>query len=137
MQTLVQLPPNYEEIKKSFDFDKKNTVFTFGANLYNPSDIKITDDLAIHEWIHSKQQEQDDTVAKLWWRRYLQDKEFRLSQELEAYGSQYAYILMKIKDRNKQDKYLRAFAQMLSSPMYGNVITASEALKAIKLQATK
>jgi hypothetical protein len=134
---LVQNPPNIEEIKKTFDIEGISPVFTYGDTLYNPSNISLPLDLQIHESIHAGQQENNQTVAKLWWSRYLQDSDFRASQEIEAYGAQYTFLRTKIKDRNKLDLYLREMAKMLSGKMYGNIISFSEALKAIKTQATK
>jgi hypothetical protein len=93
--------------------------------------------LLIHESIHSSQQEGNETIGKLWWQKYLQDSEFRASQELEAYAAQYGFIKVQIKDRNRQDKHLRELAKMLSSKMYGSIISFSEAMKAIKNQAAK
>ncbi len=131
MNVKNSFPPNYEEIKSKFDLEKQKPVFTYGSTLYNPHMITIPEDLLIHESIHGEQQKHDDTIAKLWWQRYIEDTKFRIDQEIEAYGFQYAFICQKIKDRNMRFKYLHQFAIMLSSKMYGNAIGYNEAKRLI------
>lgn len=131
MEILNQNPPNISELKSIFDIDETNTVYTYGANLFNPAGIQIPTDLLVHESVHAKQQEYNDTVAKMWWRKYIEDPEFRLEQEVEAYRAQYHYLKQVIKDRNRLDKHLRFICSVLSGPLYGNIIKPSEARERI------
>lgn len=124
-------PPIWEEANKAFQL-REGVVFTYGDTLYNPEAIQIPRDLMIHEETHAKQQEYNETVAKIWWMKYIEDPEFRLSQELEAYRAQYKYICSIIKDRNARDRNLRTIAKILASPMYGSIISESEALKKLR-----
>lgn len=120
-------PPNYEEVKKHFptaDFDK-GTLFTYGDTCYCKS---ITPDLVVHEETHTRQQANPEE----WWSRYFVDVEFRLEQELEAYRNQWRFIKKNVKDRNQQERYLSSFAKDLSSPLYGSIVTYSEARSLIK-----
>lgn len=133
MHILSQRPPNYDQLKEAFGFnDKKIVYFTYGNIIYNPHGKSITDDLIRHEQIHGEQQQYDPLIAKLWWERYLIDPEWRIEQEGEAYGAQYDFICQKVKDRNLRVKYLHKFAEALSGPLYGNVISHSEATIKIK-----
>jgi hypothetical protein len=120
-------PPNIEDIKKVFKLND-NVIFTYGNTIYNPNRGNIDLALMAHEQTHSIQQ--GDKV-KEWWERYLKDKEFRLSQELQAYQVQYQYYCKAIKDRNQRYRFLNRLAGDLSSEIYGNIISRSEAIKQI------
>ena len=133
MRIINEKPPIYEDALKAFNFNPDTTVFTYGDNLYNPAGLTIHTDLLIHEMVHMEQQKHDDTVAKIWWQRYIQDTAFRLDQELEAYGEQYRYICGQVKDKNKRYRILRILAGFLSGPMYGNIISMRDA----ELQITR
>lgn len=133
MHILTQHPPNYEELKEAFGFtDKKIVYFTYGNILYNPHGKPITSDLIRHEETHMEQQQGDPTVAKIWWARYLVDPDWRMEQEGEAYGNQYAFICQNVKDKNKRAQYLHEFAKAMAGPLYGSVIGYSDAITKIK-----
>lgn len=139
MKISLEKPPCYEEANTLFNLEalKMGTIFTYGDTLYNPSLIRLTEDLMEHESVHMKQQAFNDTVAKLWWQRYLGDPDFRLSQEVEAYGRQFKFLCKVHKDRNHQTRLLYVLAGHLSSPMYGDIITKSDAVKAIQNESKK
>lgn len=103
-------------------------VFAVGHTIYTKFDM--TPDLLEHELVHVKQQE--EMGIEIWWERYFTDVPFRLSQEIEAYQTQYRWIERHFKDRNARHYYLNAFAGFLSGPMYGNLMSHSEAMKVIK-----
>lgn len=89
MKVIDGYPPNYEEIKIIFPALPRGTAFCYGDTIYNPSGREILPDKDLHEQVHSGQQGSD---PEAWWSRYLTDPEFRLSQELEAYGTQFAFV---------------------------------------------
>ena len=134
MQISLGKPPIYNEAAKAFTLTGAE-VFTYGDTLYNPGHGEIQDHLLVHEEVHATQQNHNDADAAIWWKRYFEDVNFRVDQEVEAYGAQYKFICKKVKDRNQRSKYLFLMAQHLSSPMYGSVITHSEAVKAIRIQS--
>lgn len=115
--------------KWGVDFNK-GIVFTYGDTIHSKDPIPR--DLMVHELTHVRQQREIEGGADAWWEKYLSDDEFRLSQELEAYRKQYQWVKNNVKDRNQQAKDLQFFAQCLSGPMYGNLMTQREAMKAIK-----
>lgn len=121
-------PPNYEKIKERFDLTGKAPLFCYGDTIYNPHKAIIRPDLEVHEAVHCLQQ--GDKIEE-WWDRYLDDSDFRLSQELEAYVAQYTFIKSKVKAK-LADKYLDLFAEILSSPIYGNLLTTAQAKTKIK-----
>lgn len=132
MNMLIEKPPIWDECNAKFKL-VHGTVFTYGNTLYNPDGIEISKDLFIHEQKHAQQQAWNETVAKIWWARYLEDPQFRLEQEVAAYAAQYRYICSVVKDRNARDKNLRILAGMLASPIYGNMIHQVLAANAIKV----
>ena len=130
-------PPIWEEANALFKLEELNmgTIFTFGDTLYNPFQVRMTGDLFVHERTHAEQHQWDGTVAGLWWKRYLADPEFRLEQEIEAYANQYKYIAHNEKSRDKVFENLLFFAKSLGGPMYGNIISPTEAMARIKEKA--
>lgn len=131
MQIKNEFPPNYERIKEAFDVEGKGVLFAYGDVIYDPDNIGVVDHLEVHEGVHQRQQKAIGG-PEIWWDKYIQDKAFRLSQEIEAYGEQYKFIKQHITDRNSLTKYLFNLASVLSSPMYGRVIGLNEATLKIK-----
>ncbi len=99
-------------------------VFTYGDTLYNPTRGQISQDLVAHEEVHERQQKLPG--VKAWWNKYLVDEEFRLSQEIEAYRAQYAFIKTQL-NRKARMPLLKELATNLSSSLYGNLININEA----------
>lgn len=137
MKVSNQKPPIWAEANELFKLDelKLGTIFAFGDILYNPFNVILTQDLIIHESRHMDQHRHDENVANLWWKRYLAEPEFRISQEVEAYGDQYAYLCKTTKDRNVKARYLYKFGDMLAGPMYGSIITPAEAREKIRIHS--
>lgn len=129
MKIIQEKPPNWDKISDVFEI-KRGMVFTFGETIYNPDGLPISRPLLEHEEVHSKQQK--DYGIEKWWDRYMVDPAFRLAQELPAYQAEYRGLKRFIKDRNKLSKVARLLAETLSSPMYGEMISQSEAYNAIR-----
>lgn len=127
-------PPNIDKIRKAFDLTGKKPVFSYGNTLYNPYDLPISDDLMVHELTHRIQQG-NDVVG--WWNKYINDSDFRVIEELEAYSRQYISYCSHQKDRNSRAIYLHRIASDLSSALYGNVIEYGEAIKTIRNSTKK
>lgn len=133
MKIAIAKPPIYDEAKKLFDLKEDQvTLFTYGDTCYNPAGVNITKDLIAHEETHMRQQEYSETVAGLWWKRYFADPEFRMNQEIEAYHAQYQKICTTVKQRDARTRNLWGLAKHLSGPMYGHIITHTQALHLIK-----
>ncbi len=128
--TGIKNAPIYEQVKALFEIDDEHTIITYGDTIFQPHELPP--DLIVHESVHCKQQGYNQADASNWWDQYLHDPEFRLSQELEAYREQYAFLKKHIKDRNKLFLHLRKLAQDLSGPTYGNIIGAMTALQEIR-----
>ena len=102
-----------------------DTIFAYGDCIY--TNHAMPQDILIHEMCHLNQQ----ALIGLdnWVEQFLNDPEFRLSMELEAYRVQ----LRTIKDRNQRDRRRRESATNLSSALYGNIIDYEQAWKALKI----
>ena len=104
-------PPNFDRIKEVLN-PPPNAVFTYGEHLHCPDErVIISDDLIIHETIHSMQQGKD---PEAWWQLYLIDPEFRKSQEMDAYKNQYNFYCSQVADRNKRALFAKRLADHFS-----------------------
>lgn len=129
MEVLREHPPIYEDIINAGMHPSAGTIFTYGDTIYNPHGVNIPEYLLVHEEVHSKQQGEDPNG---WWSRYLDDQYFRIDQETEAYAKQYDFMCKTIKDRNQRNDILIDIARILSSSLYGEVISTSGAITELK-----
>lgn len=125
--TLFNFPLLKETINK-FKLSQEQvfkTIFTYGDTIYSLNDLSFG--LIAHEITHVFQQ--TEMGAEKWWDKYFKDKDFRLSQEVEAYRRQYQVY----KNNNEVTAYdyLNQMARDLSSKMYGEIISFEEAKKLI------
>lgn len=134
LKILRENPPNYEEITKVLT-PNEQTVFTYGDTIYAPhvpEDVELPPDLIQHELVHVMQQGKDPAG---WWKKYLEDATFRLSEELTAYGAQYRFVDgLRIK-RESKDNFLDMIAGHLSSEVYGNLLSQGAARSKIRNMA--
>lgn len=129
MQILTAYPPNYQEIKQHLKLDGTE-IFAYGNIIYNPSGTEIPEDIQIHEAVHQKQQE-NFTSPESWWTRYIYEKDFRKTQEAEAFRLQYQFI----KDHYPKKAHKEALYDLtmnLKSDRYALNLSFHEAEKMIK-----
>jgi hypothetical protein len=120
MKTVNDYPPNYNAILMRFPMvEEVRPVFAYGDTIY-------------HESVHMEQQGE---FPEIWWERYLLDDAFRLEQELEAYGKQYAFVCRNISNCKIQKIALLSMAQALSGEIYGSLLSFSQAESQIKRYA--
>lgn len=125
----IEYPPNIEQIRKVFEIPYE-ACFTYGDVLYNPNGGEVDTALMKHEETHARQQK--EIGVDKWWKLYLAYRDFRASQEVEAYQNQYKEQKKHTKDRNELNRYLTRLAKDLSSEMYGKVMTTTEARQVIR-----
>ncbi len=129
MKIVNEFPPNFTNIEFVFpNLREHKPIFAYGDTIYNPYEIEVGKDLEIHEEVHSKQQGDD---PETWWNKYLTDTEFRLSQEIEAYGTQYAFA-KKYVNRKLSDWLKDKLAKALSGKLYGELLSFQEAESKIR-----
>lgn len=129
MQVKTEFPPNIEDIKNVFTIND-TTVFTYGSDLFNPHNCPLDIPIMEHEALHSRQQG-DDPAG--WWKKYLEDVEFRMEQELAAYQIQYFVQCKFVKNRDIRALNLTKLAQTFGGGMYGITIPLKEAKRLIQI----
>lgn len=120
-------PPIYNKCVKHFGVDWDNgVIFTYGDTIY--CKYELPPNKIEHEATHIKQQGKN---PKKWWKRYFKDTEFRLEQEKEAYLAENKVVNL-ITDRELRFRIKEQNARDLSSSMYGNIISYTDALRLLK-----
>lgn len=159
LEIVVALPPNFELIQAALPNASREHTYCYGDKIYNPSGKDVPIDVQYHEYIHSQQQAAHDAGVNGWWTEYLIDPNFRLQQEVEAYGHQYAYAKEKLIAADEETRakgrrdvalgiggnkhlgggvnnilkdILYSMASALSGPEYGSLISYGAAESAIK-----
>ena len=129
-------PPEkiYDRARAQFGSDvidfERGTMFAYGDTIH--AKRPIDPDFFVHESTHCKIQLSYEGSSDAWWEKYFTDKSFRFEQELMAYRAQYRFLCTKVKDRNKQNRFLIEYAADLSGGLYGNLVGSTEAGKLIR-----
>jgi hypothetical protein len=141
---IVARPPNFEQILAAFpDADKPGVIFAYGKDIYNPSGGLIPPALLAHEQVHQTRQQGIKlglAGEDAWWRRYIDDTEFRYNEELLAHVAEYkAQLRETSSDRNYRAKLLQSTAQRLIAPLYNYAPprTLSTALRDLRQELTR
>lgn len=125
IQYSKQIPPIYFKCKRAFGVTwDRGCIITYGDTVYCKFDI--SEDYKIHEATHVLQQQ--SAGVELWWEKYFADPQFRLLQEVEAYGNQ---IIWAKEHYNQWDyeRVVRESIKAISSSGYGNICTKDEAMQ--------
>lgn len=123
-------PKNWDLLEKKFGVSWERTAVAYGNTAYSKN--PLADDVKAHELVHLRQQNFNEIDADIWWDKYINDEQFRLEQEVEAYQIQYKYLQARIKDRNELFRRLDKMARDLSGTMYGSLISYNVAIQLIK-----
>jgi len=116
-------PPNYDRICRAFGVaGKRGIVFSWGDRLYVPDGDIVPAQLAAHEAVHGERQVGD---IEGWWRRYMDDADFRLAEELLAHRAEYDWLMSG--NRRQRRGALKATAERLAAPLYGPMCSVTEA----------
>lgn len=121
MKILATFPPNYSEINRVFKVRGKPVLFCFGDVIHNPSRINVPPQLLVHEAVHSRRQ---GSGPEFWWRRYIDDLQFRLDEEIAAHQAEYACL---VERGMPQAQACDMVASRLASPLYGGMIDYARA----------
>jgi len=95
-----------------------------------PNTVRISDDMYVHELVHLQQQKFSYLRAFVTFWRFWLSKKFRLDCELPAFQAQYHYM-KDIKSMSVMQlyQYRHAVADVLSSKLYGEIISKAEAFE--------
>ena len=128
---IYDFPPLYEEISEAFGlYPGDRIIFSWGDQLYNPTRANIVPELVAHEAVHGERQGSDQQIID-WWKRYIEDRSFRLDEEVPAHIAEYQHVL-KHGNRNERRTALRVTAKRLAAPLYGRMITRSAAIAVLR-----
>lgn len=131
-KVIFDRPPLWAEIDAMFKVAGKNVIFSWGPNaIYNPQGVKISRELMAHEEVHGARQGKTDEEIFAWWRRYLKEPMFRFEEELPAHRAEYQAFCKRHGSSLARMTYLGAIAKRLSSDLYGNIVTYSQAREKI------
>mgnify|MGYP001570703982 CR=1 FL=1 len=137
MLTIHDFPPIFDEIDARFHVRGKPIIFAFGDRIFNPTGIALTPHLMAHEAVHSRRQG-GDIVG--WWRRYIDDPQFRLEEEIPAhrveYRSMIAAAAFGVGNRHERRSVMSHAAidvgVKLASPLYGRLVGRGRAIQLVK-----
>jgi hypothetical protein len=117
--------PYLERYVSQFNLDLNDVAFPYKGKIY--ANKELPTELLAHETVHFKQQEEigDDE----WEEQYLSNPQFRVNMEIEAYKKQLTFYTA---NRDIYEAGRMAMAKVLSSPMYGNILTYKEAYQQLK-----
>lgn len=133
MKIELRRPPNFEYIHAHFpNAEKVGVIFAFGNTIYNPSGVMLSSALVAHEATHSLQQEEIGG-PEIWWGFYIEQAEWMIGQELDAYRIEYREFA-KTNNRASRHRFCRSCATRLASPLYNSQIKRRLAEKLILLE---
>lgn len=117
--------PYLERYKNQFTIEESEVAFPYKGKIY--SNKELPSELLQHEKVHFRQQEEigDDE----WEEKYLRDANFRVKMEIEAYKKQLTFYT---ENKDIFEAGRMSMAKVLSSPMYGNILTYQEAYHLLK-----
>lgn len=130
MKIIVANPPNIEKLKQFFEVgDDAEAAFCYGEIIYNPRGTKLAQHQIFHEEIHFAQQTEVGG-PEIWWDKYITDVDFRILQEVVAYGRQ-VWFIREEQGENRALAAARFYAACMAGPVYANMIDSSTAYKKI------
>ena len=124
---VVAKPPVYDRCVAMFGeavIVGKPVIWSWGATIYNPTDIDIPRELLVHEAVHGERQEAIDVHR--WWDQYLSDRLFRYEEERLAHRAEWRAIVKRGAGRDLSGQF-NAIAGRLAGPLYGSVVEVDEA----------
>lgn len=120
------------EIDAAFHIKGQPCLFAWGEKIYNPMNTQIHSALHCHEEVHGEQQRNFPEGIEGWWRKYISEPAFRLEQEIPAHQAEFKALLSQYGDvRNNRRRFLNHVGLRLAAPLYGRMISLSDAKKAI------
>lgn len=129
MREVWGFPPNYAAIKQEFS-PGPYVVYAWGNIIYNPGKVPLGPETYAHERVHGIRQGND---IEGWWSRYIDDYVFRFREEVPAHIAEYiALVEIGGGSRRARRQSVKTIAKKLSSPLYGSLCTADEAIAIIK-----
>lgn len=128
VQVLIERPPNFDELARVFPIVGQGVIFSWGDVIYNPQNAKISSSLFAHEAVHQRRQQGG---IEDWWRRYIDDTEFRLEEEILGHKAELVMLVAMGMNRQQRRGEAKRIAKRLSGPLYGRLISTARAVAEI------
>ena len=129
MKVISGYPPLIDKIDEVFHCKDQQVIYAWGDIIYQPFTFVIPNFLIAHEEVHGGRQGDD---IEGWWKRYMEDIEFRYQEELHAHAKEFQVRSRGVKDRNLKSQLLMWSAARLNAPLYGKMTNLNKAMKDIK-----
>ena len=129
MEIVFDFPPIYDELCQAFPIADKQMLFSWGGRIFNPRHIEVPLILIAHERVHGMRQGSD---IKGWWRRYIDDPEFRLAEAVQGHLAEYRHLLGEHPSRPTRRRALKATAKRLVNPLYCYRVTLADSEHLLK-----
>lgn len=129
MKYSMNKPPCYEQCHKQFGAEWDNGLIIAYGDTIHCAHIPVSPQKEAHEQTHIDQQA---GKPKEWWERYFADRDFRLSQEVEAYQNEIKFVKKYCKDRNQIARIVHRLCNDLAR-MY-DCVDFAEASKILQSQ---
>jgi hypothetical protein len=118
MKVVRGFPPNFREIIKVFPQARRTDImFAYGDTIFIPGTGKINEHLMAHEAVHGERQRA--IGVEMWWRHYLNNRQFRYEEELLAHRAEYQSMIKNAKNPAFIKGALKMVATRLASSLYG------------------
>lgn len=132
MKIVRAFPPMIDEMDKAFGCKAMpGTLYCYGDTVYIPNGGDLTPQLRAHESVHSGRQLSTEGGPAGWWRKYIDDAEFRLDEEVPAHRAEYLAWCNTEPDRVRRAAAMAFIINRLSGPLYGNLLTRQAATRAV------
>lgn len=129
-------PPRWKEAMEVFGMlpweEAKGIVCAYDGVIYTKED-QLAPDVVAHEMVHIRQQQdyRDGVDAAV--DRYNTEPLFRYQMELDAYATQYCFVVSNVLlDGSERHLLLKKLARELSGPMYLHVVSYTRAFSDLK-----
>lgn len=103
-------------------------LYAWGKTIFASNGALCGPEKVAHEAIHMIRQGND---VEGWWKRYCQDVEFRLQEEIPAHVAEYLFLCESDSSRPARRRSLADVAKALASPLYGHMLTPEKAKRLI------
>lgn len=132
MIIVYEFPPHWAAVNAKFGIEARGLkpIFAWGNKIYNPYRVGVSRAIMAHEVVHGDRQ---SAGIEDWWNRYLDDDEFRLTEEVVAHRAEYEALLHEYgNNRVNRRLFLSQTAQRLRAPLYLYKLPIDEARRLLK-----
>ena len=137
MRIISGYPPNIDEIDAAFRVKGQKIIYAYGDRIYAANGATVGPEKVAHEAVHCARQlkfgmsADPELRVRGWWGLYISSPAFRLAEEIPAHIAEYVAITAREDNRASRRRAPVIVASQLASPLYGRLISCSEAKRVI------